>query len=138
MIGTVIVSHGNIGLEMVRVVHSIVKDAVPMVGVALEHDENVNFMRDKIHKAIQEVRQNRGVLLLSDMFGGTPSNLCLSFLKDDPIEVITGFNLPMLIKLASLREDKPLSEVALFIQDYGQKNIVLAGEVLKGVVGSNS
>lgn len=117
---------------MVRVAHSIVHDPSPMVGVAIEHDEDLDLVREKITTAIREVRQDGGVLLLSDMFGGTPSNLCLSFLEEGKIEVISGFNLPMLIKLANLREDKPLSEVAAFIRSYGQKNITLAGEVLKG------
>jgi len=132
MIGTVVVSHGNIGIEVVRIARSIVPNSCPMVGVAIEHDEDLDLVREKINAAIREVRQDGGVLLLSDMFGGTPSNLCLSFLEEGKIEVISGFNLPMLIKLANLREDKPLSEVAAFIRSYGQKNITLAGEVLKG------
>lgn len=132
MIGVVVVSHGLIGIEMVRIAKSIVKEAVPMAGVALEHDEDRNQIRNKIQQAIQEVDQQEGVLLLSDMFGGTPSNFCLSFLEEGKIEIITGVNLPMLIKLSSLREKKTLSEVASFIRDYGQKNITLAGEILKG------
>ncbi len=136
MIGIVVVSHGKIGLEMVRVARSIVHDPAPMAGVALEHDESVDRMRDKISKAIGEVNKNGGILILSDMFGGTPSNLCLSFLEEGKIEVITGVNLPMLIKLANFRDDKPLSEIASFIRNYGQKNIALAGEVLKGTEGS--
>lgn len=135
MIGTVVVAHGNIGIEMVRVARSIVTDAAPMVGVALEHDENVETIRQKIRAAISEVDRDGGVLLLSDMFGGTPSNLCLSFLQEGKVEVITGVNLPVLIKLASFRGDKPLAQVALFIKEYGQKNIALAGEVLKGSGG---
>ena len=144
MIGTVVVTHGNIGVEMVRIARSIVRDPTPMVGVALEHDENVDLIRTKISAAIfevsqevsQGVSQTGGVLLLSDMFGGTPSNLCLSFLEEGTVEVISGVNLPMLIKLANFREEKPLAEVASFIRNYGQKNITLAGEVLKG--GGNS
>jgi mannose PTS system EIIA component len=131
MIGTIVVSHGNIGVEMVRVAHSIVTDAGPMAGVALEHDEDVSQMREKIRRAIQEVDRGGGILLLSDMFGGTPSNLCLSFLQEGRIEVITGVNLPMLIKLASFRGERPLAEIAAFIREYGQKNIALAGEVLR-------
>src|SRR5579885_1174089 len=118
MIGTVVVSHGNIGKELVRVARSIVTEASPMVGVALEHDEDVDLMRQRIAEAIHGVDRDGGVLLLSDMFGGTPSNLCMSFLKEGTIEVITGVNLPMLIQLASFRGEKPLSEVAAFIRDY--------------------
>ncbi len=135
MLGIVVVSHGMIGKEMVRIARSIVTDSLRMAGVALEHDENVDQMRAKIRQAIEEVQQDSGVLLLSDMFGGTPSNLCLSFLEEGKIEVITGMNLPMVIKLASLRENRPLSEIASFIRDYGQKNIALAGEFLKGQKG---
>ncbi len=135
MIGTVVVSHGNIGKELVRVARSIVTDASPMTGVALEHDEDVDLMRQRITEAIREVDRDGGILLLSDMFGGTPSNLCLSFLEEGKIEVITGVNLPMLIKLANFRGEKPLSEVAAFIREYGQKNIALAGEVLRGSGG---
>ncbi len=132
MVGTVVVAHGNIGVEMVRVARSIVTDSAPIAAVALHHDEGVDSMREKIRKAIREVDQDEGILLLSDMFGGTPSNICLSFLEEGKVEVITGVNLPMLIKLASLREKKPLSEIASFIREYGQKNIALAGAVLKG------
>lgn len=136
MIGTIVVSHGNIGVEMVRVARSIVTDAAPMAGVALEHDEDVSQMREKIRVAIAEVDRGGGILLLSDMFGGTPSNLCMSFLQEGRVEVITGVNLPMLIKLASFRGDRSLAEIAAFIREYGQKNIALAGEVLKGSGGS--
>ncbi|MBI3541030.1 MAG: PTS fructose transporter subunit IIA [Deltaproteobacteria bacterium] len=132
MIGTVVVCHGKIGLEMVRIAQSIVRDASPMVAVSIEHDEDVNRTRHKISDAIREVQQEGGVLLMTDMFGGTPSNLCLSFLEGKKVEVIAGVNLPMLIKLASYKEDKPLAEVATFIQNYGQKNIALAGKILEG------
>ncbi len=132
MIGIVVITHGMIGIEMVRIARSIVRDPSPMTGVALEHDENVDTIHQKIAAAIQEVNRGQGVLLLTDMFGGTPSNLSLSFLQEGKIEVITGVNLPMLIKLSSLKEPKPLAELASFIRDYGQKNITLAGEVLQG------
>ncbi len=131
MIGTVVISHGHIGIELVKAAQSIVKEANPMMGVAIQHDESVDQIRSKIEKAIQEVDRGHGVLLLTDMFGGTPSNLALSFLKEGSIEVVTGVNLPMLIKLASYREETPISEVAAFIRNYGQKNIAHAGEVLQ-------
>lgn len=132
MIGTVVVCHGKIGLEMVRIAQSIVRDASPMVAVAIEHDEDVNRTRHKISDAIRQVQQEGGVILMTDMFGGTPSNLCLSFLEGKKVEVIAGVNLPMLIKLASYKENKPLAEIATFIQSYGQKNITLAGPILEG------
>jgi PTS system mannose-specific IIA component len=138
MTGVVVVSHGKIGTEMVRIAKSIVREPNPMVAIAIEHDENVDLVRQKIIVGIKEVEKGDGVLLLSDLFGGTPSNLCLSFLNDKKVEVITGFNLPMLIKLASFREKKPLHEIASFIKAYGQKNIALAGEVLGSNRGNDS
>ena len=132
MIGVVVVTHGNIGGEMVRVALSIVKEERPMVGVSLEHSEAMDGMRRKIQGAIEQVDRGRGVLLLADMFGGTPCNLCLSFLKEGSVEVVSGVNLPMLIKLASLKEEMPLAEIADFIKGYGQKNIARANEVLRG------
>ena len=132
MIGTIVVTHGRIGEEMVRAVLSIVKDEPPLRGVCLEQGEDTGRMRRRIQEAIQSVDQGEGILLLSDMFGGTPSNICLSFLEPDHVEVITGVNLPMLIKIASFKEKMPLSETADFIRKYGQKNIARADEVLQG------
>lgn len=131
MIGTVVVTHGRIGEEMVRAVLSIVKEQRPLKGVALEHDEEMEEMKRRIQEAIREVDQGDGILLLSDMFGGTPSNLCLSFLEEGRVEVVTGVNLPMLIKLASLKEPLTLQETANFIKTYGQKNITRAAEILR-------
>jgi PTS system mannose-specific IIA component len=131
MVGIVVISHGRIGIEMVKASQSIVKDANLMVGVALEHDEDLTLIRQKIAAAITEVDRGSGVLLLTDMFGGTPSNLALSFLKEGSVEVVTGVNLPMLIKIASFKEELPINEVASFIRHYGQKNIAHAGEVLQ-------
>ncbi|MBI2981072.1 MAG: PTS sugar transporter subunit IIA [Deltaproteobacteria bacterium] len=130
MIGTVVVTHGNIGEEMVRAVLSIVREDLPLYSVSLEQNEDVEKMRRKIETAVQRADRGKGVLLLSDMFGGTPSNLCLSFLEEGRIEVVTGVNLPMIIKLATLREESSLSDIADFIKRYGQKNIARASEVL--------
>ncbi|MBI2980806.1 MAG: PTS sugar transporter subunit IIA [Deltaproteobacteria bacterium] len=131
MIGTVVVTHGKIGEEMVRAVLSIVREDLPLYSVSLEQNEDVEKMRRKIEMAVQRADRGKGVLLLSDMFGGTPSNLCLSFLEEGKIEVVTGVNLPMIIKLVTLREENSLSEIADFIKRYGQKNIARAAEVLK-------
>lgn len=131
MIGTVIVTHGKIGEEMVRAVLSIVQEDLPIYSVSLEQNEDVEQMRRKIEQAVQRADRGHGVLLLSDMFGGTPSNLCLSFLEEGKIEVVTGVNLPMIIKLATIRDNESLVQVADFIKKYGQKNIARASEVLK-------
>ena len=89
-------------------------------------------MRLRIEKACRDVEHGEGVLMLVDMFGGTPSNLCLSFLEDERVEVVTGVNLPMLVKLARVDAAMPLGEVAELVRDYGRKNISRASDVLAG------
>jgi PTS system mannose-specific IIA component len=88
-------------------------------------------MREKISTALKETDEGAGVLILTDMFGGTPSNMSLSFLDEHHVEVVTGLNLPMLIKLATLGEQRPLEELAGFIKEYGQRNISLASELFR-------
>ena len=87
-------------------------------------------MRDAIAKSLEAAEKGNGVLVLTDMFGGTPSNMSLSFLDEHHVEVVTGMNLPMLIKLATMREDRPLEELASFIKEYGQRNISVASELI--------
>ena len=86
--------------------------------------------QDGLAKELEAADEGRGVLVLTDMFGGTPSNISLSFMKEHRVEVLTGVNLPMLIKLATLRDEKPLDELATFIKSYGQRNISVASEIL--------
>lgn len=134
MIGIVIVSHGNIGCEMVNAVKRIIPEIGHITGVPVESDDPPETIRHQISEAIKRVDCNKGVLILTDMFGGTPSNICLSFLDPERIEVISGFNLPMLIKLANIREGADFTDTVNFIQRYGQKNIVIASHVLNGRV----
>ena len=89
-------------------------------------------MRNQIAKAIKKVRQEKGVLVLTDMFGGTPSNLSYSFLEDGKVEVISGVNLPILIKANSAREEKELSALAVTLEAFGKRSISLASGILKG------
>ena len=96
----------------------------------MEPSQGAEEMRRAIADALAKVDQGEGVLVLTDMFGGTPSNIALSFLKERRVEVVTGMNLPMLIKLATLSEEKPLEELAVFIKSYGQRNISVAREIL--------
>jgi PTS system mannose-specific IIA component len=129
-IGVVVVSHSRLGDEMLQAVRLIVPDAPPFQTVGIEPDLRVDDVRAAIAKALDEADSGDGVLVLTDMFGGTPSNVSLSFLGERHIEVVTGVNLPMLIKLATLREVKPLEELAAFIKKYGQRNISMASELL--------
>jgi PTS system mannose-specific IIA component len=108
----------------------IVPDAPPFRAVGIEPKMRVDEMRAAIGAALDGADQGQGVLVLTDMFGGTPSNVSLSFLGERRVSVVTGVNLPMLIKLATLREEKPLEELASFLKQYGQRNISVASEIL--------
>lgn len=130
MIGVVVVAHGNIGREMVTAVQRIMPEAKHITGVAVESDDPPESIRRTIAEAVEKVDAGDGVMILSDMFGGTPSNICLSFLEPSRIEVLSGFNLPMLVKLANLKPDADFRETVEFIQQYGQRNIVIASQML--------
>lgn len=129
-IGTVIVTHYRLGEEFLQALRLIVPDAPTFHAVSIEPSQSVEEMRSGIADALKAADGGDGVLVLTDMFGGTPSNISLSFLDEHHVEVVTGFNLPMLIKLATLREEKSLEELATFIKQYGQRNISVASEIL--------
>jgi len=131
MIGIVIVTHCNLGQELVRSAEFIVGKLKQTRAVSLNPEDQDEALRGKIAEAIEKVDAGDGVILLTDMFGGTPSNVSLSFLADGKVEVVTGVNLPMLIGLASKREGKSLNQAAQEIKDYGLRSIALAGEILK-------
>jgi len=130
MVGVVIVTHGQVGLEMLRTAQEIVGRIERAEAVTIEAAEKIERARAKIEAAIKRVSAGAGVLILTDMFGGTPSNLGLSFLDKGALEVVTGVNLPMLIKLPALREGTALRELADRLSTYGQKNILVASEFL--------
>jgi len=129
-IGVVIVTHYQIGEEFLHALRLIVPNAPDFLSVSIDPKQTVDEMRDLIGKALKRADSGDGVLVLTDMFGGTPSNMSLSFVEETGVEVVTGLNLPMLIKLATLTEDKSLEELATFIKSYGQRNISVASEIL--------
>ena len=132
MVGIVIVSHGHIGRELLDTARFIIGQVEGIVSVGVDPEKRVEDIRAEISEAIAQVDQGQGVLIVTDMFGGTPSNLSLSFLMEGKVEVLSGVNLPMVLKLASSRNAMGLSELAQFIRSYGQKNISLASEILGG------
>jgi PTS system mannose-specific IIA component len=129
-IGVVIVTHYRLGDEFLQALRLIVPDAPEFHAVAIEPTQSVEEMRSRIAAALEAADRGEGVLVLTDMFGGTPSNISLSFLSEQHVEVVTGVNLPMLIKLATLAESKSLEDLAAFIKQYGQRNISVASELL--------
>ena len=128
--GVVVVAHYRLGEELLQALRLIVPGALGFEAVSIEPKQPVEDMRASIAEAIDRVDQGAGVLILTDMFGGTPSNIALAFLGERRVEVVTGVNLPMLIKLATIRNEPPLEELAPFIKEYGQRNISLASELL--------
>lgn len=128
--GVVIVTHYGLGQEFLHALRQIVPTAPDFRVVSIDPAQSVDEMRNAIAKELEAADEGRGVLVLTDMFGGTPSNISLSFMKEHRVEVLTGVNLPMLIKLATLRDEKPLDELATFIKSYGQRNISVASEIL--------
>jgi len=132
MIGVVVVTHCHLSEELVAAARLVVGEELKQFeAVSIAPTEGSEEIRKKIVAAIRKVDGGQGVLILTDMYGGTPSNISLSFLEEKKIEVITGVNLPMLLKLATTERDMDLETLAAFITDYGQRNINLASEVLK-------
>src|SRR5205809_3273405 len=133
MIGVVVVTHGQLAIELVNAAEMIVGDLPQFTAVSIGWHDDVNDARQEIAEAIGRVRGEEGVLLLTDMFGGTPSNLGMTFLEADGLEVITGVNLPMLIKLASLRRSSDLLAVAREMCDNGRNAIWVASDLLRAI-----
>ena len=132
MIGVVVVTHGQLANELVNAAEMIVGDLPQFAAVSIGWHDEVNDARADIEAAIARVQGDSGVLILTDMFGGTPSNLGLTFLEANRIEVITGVNLPMLIKLASLRGSQDLQSAAREMREHGRNAIWVASDLLKG------
>jgi len=131
MIGVVVVTHGQLAIELVNAAEMIVGDLPQFTAVSIGWHDDVNDAREEIVQAIERVRGEDGVLVLTDMFGGTPSNLGMTFLEKDRIEVVTGVNLPMLIKLAA-PQSQDLLAVARQLRDDGRNAIWVASDLLRG------
>ena len=129
MIGGLIVTHGRLAIELLNAAEMIVGEIHHITAVSLGWHDDVDVARQEIEQAIQRVDSGSGVLLLTDMFGGTPTNIAATFLGQ-PVEVVTGVNLPMVIKLAEQERDESLEALAHRVRDEGQKQIHLAGDIL--------
>ncbi len=130
MVGIVIVAHGQFASELLATTEFIVGKKDYITSVMTDPKQSVEDLRESISAAIKRVDRGKGTLILTDMFGGTPSNISLSFLNEGKVEVLAGVNLPMLIKLASMNTRIPVKDLANMIKEYGKQNIILAGDVL--------
>ena len=132
MIGLVLVTHGRLAAEFISALEHVVGKQLAMEAICIGPDDKMDIRRDDIAAAITKVDQGLGVIVLTDMFGGTPSNLAISLLEEGRVEVVAGLNLPMLVKLARVRKDCPLAKAAAAAQDAGRKYINIASQVLQG------
>ncbi len=130
MIGVLIVTHQELAEALVSVCNLIMGRRDGMVAVSLDPSESPEVSIQQIKQGLAQVNNGKGVIIVTDMLGGTPSNLSLSFLQEGKVEVVTGVNLPMLMKLAHLQEGQTLREVALALRQSGQQGITVASEVL--------
>lgn len=132
MIGMVLVTHGELAKEFRAALEHVVGAQENLATICIGPDDDMEKRREDIVDAIVKVDTGDGVALLTDMFGGTPSNLAISLLEKDKVEVVAGINLPMLIKLASIRDNEPLNVAVLEARDAARKYISVASEVLAG------
>lgn len=133
MFGILVVTHGNLADELVKAARMIIgEDFNGIEAISIGWNDEVGMARKAILQGIEKVSEGYGVLILTDMFGGTPTNLSLSFLEADKVEIITGVNLPMLIKLASLSSSLDLLAVAREMRDHGRNAIWVASDLIRG------
>jgi PTS system mannose-specific IIA component len=132
MIGMVLVTHGRLAAEFRSALEHVVGPQQQIEVITIDPDDDMELRRGDIVEAIHNVDTGAGVVLLTDMFGGTPSNLAISAMNGSNVEVVAGINLPMLIKLASVRGESPLADAVVQAQDAGRKYINVASRVLAG------
>ncbi|MBN2515115.1 MAG: PTS sugar transporter subunit IIA [Deltaproteobacteria bacterium] len=130
MVGVIVITHGNLGSELIKATELIKGNLKGILAISVDAAKGVENLKKEITTAIKKVDSGNGVLILTDLFGGTPSNISLSFLKEHKVEVVTGVNLPMMLKISEIQEDKNLGDFADYIRNYGKKNIYLASEIL--------
>jgi PTS system mannose-specific IIA component len=131
-IAGVVVTHGHLANELLAAAETIIGPIKHITAVSIGWHDDVDAASDEIERAITRVTEGRGVLLLTDMFGGTPTNIAAMFLREGEVEVVTGVNLPMVIKLAGQTTEEPLAEVARRVREQGREAIYLAGDLLAG------
>jgi PTS system mannose-specific IIA component len=132
MIGLVVATHGNLGAELLTSAQMIIGPVLNARSVSISQENSMEDIRDAIDQAVKEVTSDEaGVIIVTDMFGGTPANVSMTFLEPQSVEVLTGANLPMLLKFFNSQENLGLDELAGILKSYGQQSITLASEYLK-------
>lgn len=133
MVGIVLVTHGELAKELIAAVNFVLSSEplVKICGVSLDPDREFDSFKQDIKNAIKKVKSKDGILLVTDMFGGTPSNISLTFLEEGKVEVVSGVNLPMLLKLATLPKKVTLNEAVKIAESAGRENIIVASKLLQ-------
>lgn len=130
-IGAVIVSHGQVANELLAAAEAVVGDVDNIAAVSIGWHDDVEAAKAEIERAIEKVSQGVGVILLTDMFGGTPTNISAMFLREGEIEIISGVNLPMVVKVATIGKTAVLADFAKEVEEQGKSAIMRAGELLE-------
>ena len=130
MIGIVVVSHGKLAHELVRAAEHVVGPQTAFKALSIEAEDDIDARREQIRETVAACNTGKGVIIVTDMFGGTPSNLAISVMPDARIDVIAGVNLPMLIKLVEVRSEAKLADAVKAARDAGQSYIRIASEVM--------
>lgn len=130
-VGGVIVSHGQLATELLSAAETVVGELNHITAVSIGWHDDVEAAKAEIERAIKQVSSGNGVLVMTDMFGGTPTNISAMFLKDGEVEIVTGVNLPMVIKLASYNKECTLSEMAKIVEDQGKQSIYRTAALLE-------
>jgi PTS system mannose-specific IIA component len=130
-VGGVIVSHGQVANELLTAAETVVGEMPHITSVSIGWHDDVEIAQNEIERAIAKVSTGAGVLILTDMFGGTPTNIAAMFLQEDEVEMVTGVNLPMIIKLASIHDEIGLSETARLVEEQGKQAIHRTGALLE-------
>lgn len=129
-IGGVIISHGQVANELLAAAETIVGETSHLTAVSIGWHDDVDVAKKEIERAIDRVSFGRGVIIMTDMFGGTPTNIAAMFLKDGVVEIVTGVNLPMVVKLAAYKGEVTLSEVSRLIEETGKGAIYRTAALL--------
>lgn len=131
MVGAVVITHGRLAVSLVKAAESITGKIERLKTVAVQDSDTTDEISGVLASAVKKVEGGKGVIIFTDMLGGTPSNIALPLLEEGRVDIITGVNLPVLFKFVSHRSDKPLGELALLLKEYGRGSIVLASDMLK-------
>lgn len=132
MIGILVLTHGELGQQFINTARLIgLNSEDSLIALSIDPGDSPDSLRNQIADSIKKVGRGNGVLILTDLFGGTPTNLSLAFLQEGSVEVVTGLNLPMIIKAVNSRNEQDLASLAKLVADAGKENIYLAGEFLR-------